>query len=70
MANRIAHNIEVINCIIQGVEFPQSALEIAIEQKMQIKLDELYDKMNAKFDQIIKIIGNAHEKSIQILLTL
>jgi ABC-type Fe3+/spermidine/putrescine transport system ATPase subunit len=69
MANRIAHSIEVINCIIQGVEFPQSALEIAIEQKMQTKLDELQDKMNAKFDQIIKTIGNAHEKSTQIPYT-
>jgi hypothetical protein len=50
MANRIAHNIEIINYTIQGVEFPQSALEIAIEQKMQAKLNELHDKMNTKFD--------------------
>jgi hypothetical protein len=64
MGNQIAHKIT--NCIIQGSGLPQSTLEIAIQQKMHTKLDELHDKMNAKFDQIIKTIENAHEKSTQI----
>jgi hypothetical protein len=58
-----SHSLEIINCIIQGSELPQSALEIAIEQKTQTKLDELHDQMNTKFDQIIKIIENAHKTS-------
>jgi hypothetical protein len=36
---------------------------------MQANIDELHEEMNAKFDQIIKTIGNAHEKSTQIPLT-
>jgi hypothetical protein len=66
MRNQIEQSINTITKIINDSANTQTTSESAVEQKMQAKFNKLHEEINAKFDQIIKIIENAYEKSTQI----
>jgi hypothetical protein len=69
MRDQIEHSIKIITRIIDSSanteSNTQSTSEFAVEQKTQAKIDKLHEKINAKFDQIIKFIQEKSNSDFQ-----